>query len=74
MPELPVISGDECMRALRQLGYAVLRSKGSHFRLVCAGRPPVTVPRHRQLDRGTLRSIIRQTELTVEEFVALLDT
>jgi len=72
VPELPVISGDECMRALAKVGYAVARSKGSHFRLVCPGRPPVTVPRHRELDRGTLRGIIRQAELTPEEFVDLL--
>ncbi len=72
MPELPVISGDECMQALGKIGYKVSRSKGSHFRLVCPERPPVTVPRHRELDRGTLRAIIRQTGLTPEEFVALL--
>ncbi len=37
-----------------------------------ARRPPLTVPRHRQLDRGTLRAIIRQAELTVEELLELL--
>jgi predicted RNA binding protein YcfA (HicA-like mRNA interferase family) len=36
--------------------------------------PPTqtTVPNHKELDRGTLRAIIRQTGITVEEFVALL--
>ena len=32
----------------------------------------VTVPDHRELDRGTLRGIIRQAELTVDEFIELL--
>ena len=72
MPSLPIISGDECIQALGKLGYAVVRTRGSHVRLNCAGKPPVTVPRHRQLDRGTLRAIIRQVELTVDEFVELL--
>jgi predicted RNA binding protein YcfA (HicA-like mRNA interferase family) len=41
-------------------------------RLNCAGRPPVTVPLHRELDRGTLRSILRQAQLTPAEFIELL--
>lgn len=73
MPSLPVISGDDCIRALGKLGYTVVRTRGSHVRLNVPGRPPLTVPRHRQLDRGTLRAIIRQAELTVDEFVDLLD-
>jgi predicted RNA binding protein YcfA (HicA-like mRNA interferase family) len=73
VPELPVISGTECIRALAKLGYEVARTRGSHVRLSYPGRPPTTVPLHRELDRGTLRSIIRQTELTVEEFVDLID-
>jgi len=60
------------MRALEKVGYRIARSKGSHFRLVCSDRPPQTVPRHRELDRGTLRAIIRQSGLTVEEFLELL--
>lgn len=72
MPPLPVISGVECVRALQRLGYIETRRKGSHIRLNCPGRPPVTVPDHEMLDRGTLRSIIRATRQTVDEFLALL--
>ncbi|WP_424670783.1 type II toxin-antitoxin system HicA family toxin [Candidatus Binatus sp.] len=49
-----------------------MRQKGSHVRLVCEGRNPVTVPMHPTLDRGTLRAIIRTVEITVDAFVALL--
>jgi len=35
MPKLPVISGDECIRALERLGYCVARTKGDHVRLRC---------------------------------------
>lgn len=59
MTALPVISGADCIRTLRRIGYVELRRRGSHVRLGCEGRPPVTVPLHRTLDRGTLRRIIR---------------
>ena len=73
MPELPVISGQECIRALSRLGYATVRTRGSHVRLRAAGRNPVTVPLHRELDRGTLREIIRTAEISVEEFLGFLE-
>ena len=73
MPPLPVISGRDCVVALRQVGYEVVRQRGSHVRMACGGRGPVTVPLHKTLDRGTLRSIIRAASLSVEEFLALLD-
>jgi predicted RNA binding protein YcfA (HicA-like mRNA interferase family) len=69
---LPNISGRDCVKALNSLGYREVRQKGSHVRLVCEGRNPVTVPMHPTLDRGTLRAIIRTVEITVDEFVALL--
>ncbi len=69
---LPIISGRECVAALAKLGYQLVRQKGSHARLVCRGRTPVTVPMHSELDRGTLRTIIRTAEISVEEFVQLL--
>jgi predicted RNA binding protein YcfA (HicA-like mRNA interferase family) len=72
MPELPVISGDQCISALERIGYRVARIKGSHVRMRCPGRKPVTVPRHHKLDRGTLKAILRTANLTVEEFVKLL--
>jgi predicted RNA binding protein YcfA (HicA-like mRNA interferase family) len=73
MPELPVISGDKCIAALARAGYVVVRTKGSHVRLRCAGRKPVTVPRHDELDRGTLRSILRTVNMSIEEFKKLLN-
>ena len=69
---VPTVSGQDCVRALNKLGYRQVRQKGSHVRLVCEGRNPVTVPMHPTLDRGTLRAIIRTVEISVDEFVALL--
>jgi predicted RNA binding protein YcfA (HicA-like mRNA interferase family) len=73
VPPLPVISGDQCIAILQRFGYSVARQSGSHVRLVCAGRSPVTVPRHAELKRGTLRSILRGAKISAEEFVRAHD-
>jgi predicted RNA binding protein YcfA (HicA-like mRNA interferase family) len=59
--------------ALARLGYVQTRQRGSHVRLECPGRAPLTIPMHSELDRGTLRAIIKAAGVTVEEFGALLD-
>jgi predicted RNA binding protein YcfA (HicA-like mRNA interferase family) len=69
---LPVVSGNECILALQRLGYTITRTKGSHVRLNCPGRSPVTVPKHSVLDRGTLGNIIRTANITIEQFKNLL--
>jgi len=70
-PSLPIVTGDDCIRALTKLGYREARQNGSHVRLVCEGRNPVTVPLHETLDRDTLRAIIRTMDISVEKFVEL---
>ncbi len=73
MSRLPVISGRKCVRALERAGFYLKRQTGSH--LVLRRDEPfaqVVVPDHRALDRGTLRAIIRQVGLSVEEFVSFL--
>ncbi|MFN4034261.1 MAG: type II toxin-antitoxin system HicA family toxin [Fimbriimonadales bacterium] len=74
MSRLPVISGRECVKALRKAGFVLARQRGSHM-VLYREEPPaqVTVPDHKELDRGTLRSIIRQAGLSVEEFTGLLE-
>ncbi|MBM3118901.1 MAG: addiction module toxin, HicA family [Chloroflexi bacterium] len=72
MAELPVVSGDQCISALEGVGYWIARTRGSHVRMRCPGRKPVTVPRHHELDRATLRSILRTANISVEEFNKLL--
>jgi predicted RNA binding protein YcfA (HicA-like mRNA interferase family) len=69
MSHLPVISGRECIRALEKAGFALARQRGSHISMV-RDNPfaQVVVPDHHELDRGTLRAIIRQAGLSLEEF------
>jgi predicted RNA binding protein YcfA (HicA-like mRNA interferase family) len=73
MSKLPVISGRQCVRALGRAGFYLKRQKGSHL-IVRRDEPfaQLVVPDHKKLDRGTLRAIIRQAGLSVDEFVQLL--
>ena len=70
---LPRVSGRECVRALERAGFYVRRRESSHI-ILRRDEPfaQVVVPDHAELDRGTLRAIIRQAGLDVSEFVALL--
>ena len=73
MNRLPILSGRECVKALEKAGFYVLRQKGSHISLVHDDPfAQVVVPDHRELDRGTLRAIIRQAGLSVDDFLKLL--
>jgi predicted RNA binding protein YcfA (HicA-like mRNA interferase family) len=68
---LPVVSGRQTIKALSKLGFEQISQRGSHVKLRAADRT-VIVPLHDELARGTLRSILRQANLTKEEFSALL--
>ena len=74
MPKLPLISGIEAVKALAKIGYGIDHQTGSHLILRHKEEPHrrLTVPNHKELAKGTLRAIIRQSGLTVEEFVGLL--
>ena len=65
------VSGAEAARALRRLGFAPLRQTGSHLILRKEYRT-VVVPQHKPLKPGTLKGLIEQAGLTVDEFVAQL--
>ena len=74
MSQLPRVSGREVVKALRKLGYEQDRQRGSHIvlRQVTYPHRRLTVPDHDEVAKGTLRAIIRQAGLTVDEFKALL--
>lgn len=73
MSKLPVVSGNDCVKALEKIGFYFKRQEGSH--IVLRRDDPfsqIVVPSHRELDRGTLRAIIRQAGISVDEFAKLL--
>lgn len=73
MSKLPRIAGQDCIRALERAAFYRKRQAGSHV-VMRRDNPfaQVVVPDHEELDRGTLRAIIRQAGLSVEEFLRLL--
>jgi predicted RNA binding protein YcfA (HicA-like mRNA interferase family) len=75
MSKLPQISGKDCIKALGKAGFFVKRQKGSHI-ILFRDDPfaEVVVPNHKMLDKGTLRAIIRQVNLDVDEFIELLNS
>lgn len=73
MNKLPTISGRECVKALLKAEFVFKRQIGSH--IILRRDDPfsqVSIPDHKELDRGTLRSIIRSAGFTVDEFIDLL--
>ena len=73
---MPSVTGDEAISAFGKVGFVLDRIRGSHHILKRAGHPyALSVPVHgkKTLKTGTLRSLIRDAGLTVEEFESLLD-
>jgi predicted RNA binding protein YcfA (HicA-like mRNA interferase family) len=73
MTRLPMLSGHECIKALQRAGFQVIRQTGSHI-ILQRQEPPATVvvPNHDELDRGTLKAILRQAGISHQTFIDLL--
>jgi predicted RNA binding protein YcfA (HicA-like mRNA interferase family) len=69
---LPACSGRDAVRALQKIGYLIDHQTGSHMILRHSNLRRLTVPDHRELAKGTLRSIIREAGISKERFVELL--
>ena len=74
MSKLPVLSGKDVIKALKELGYEVDHQTGSHVILRNVNPPNrrLTIPNHKPVAKGTLRAIIRQAGLSREAFLNLL--
>ena len=74
MSKLPRVSGREVVRAFSRIGYEVDRQRGSH--VVLRHRDPphrrLVVPEHREVAKGTLRKLIREAGLTIDQFSELV--
>ncbi|MBM4177426.1 type II toxin-antitoxin system HicA family toxin [Candidatus Gribaldobacteria bacterium] len=72
MAKIPITSGKVAIKALEKIGYNVVRTRGSHFRLSHKTKKPITIPGHSVLGKGLLRKILRDCDLSVEDFIVLL--
>ena len=73
--KLPVLSVRDVIKILSKQGFAVARQKGSHIILVKEtkdGKIGVVVPNHKEIDKGTLLEIIRQSGMAKEDFLKLI--
>ena len=67
--KLPIISGIEVIKRLKKFGFIAIRQKGSHVMLVRSGYLyTLSIPLHKELDLGTLRKLIRQAGISVDDF------
>lgn len=73
MGKLGNLSGKEAAKVFEKAGWQAIGQTGSHLVLVKPGvRANLSVPQHRELSVGTLRALIRNAGMTVDEFLALL--
>lgn len=69
MAKLRRMSGDEAAKVFQRLGFHIARQKGSHV-VLRRGDDGCVVPLHKDLAIGTLRSAIRQSGVTIDEFIS----
>lgn len=75
MPKLPQVSSREILKVLYKLNFRIVSQEGSHIKLmrfVSGCKQTVIVPNHRNVKKGTLKSILRHIHLSVEDFIKLL--
>jgi len=73
MGRLSNISGKETVKVFRKAGWHPVGQVGSHLVMVKHDvRANLSIPQHKELSVGTLRALIRNSDLTVEEFLKLL--
>ncbi|MFN6529613.1 type II toxin-antitoxin system HicA family toxin [Nostoc sp. ChiSLP03a] len=75
MPKLPVLTGKTVIHTLEKIGFQAVRQKGSHVQMQHEDGRLVTIPVHagKTIGKGLLRKILRDIELTREEFIELLE-
>jgi predicted RNA binding protein YcfA (HicA-like mRNA interferase family) len=75
MPKMPRISGKEMLKILSLFGFVVIRQKGSHVVLkkqTNNGELGTVVPMHKELAEGTIRGILKQAKIGIEDFLKAL--
>lgn len=75
MPKMPRLSGKEMLKILSLFGFEPIRQKGSHMILkkkTSDGEVGTVVPMHKELAEGTLRGILKQAKIEVDEFLKVL--
>jgi predicted RNA binding protein YcfA (HicA-like mRNA interferase family) len=70
MPRLRTLSGGDVVQILRDFGFEQSSQRGSHIkvrRLIAGHSQTLTIPNHREIDRGTLQAIFRHASRFIAE-------
>jgi predicted RNA binding protein YcfA (HicA-like mRNA interferase family) len=71
MGHIPGFSGQEVVQIFESFGWHLARQKGSHLIMVKQGQiATLSIPNHKQIAKGTIRSLVRSANLTMDQFVA----
>ena len=69
----PLVSGNEVVRALKRAGYQSIGQRGSHIKLYNPDNEiTLIIPNHREVDRWTLKGILKDADISTEDFIQLL--
>ncbi|MCD4845839.1 MAG: type II toxin-antitoxin system HicA family toxin [Methanosarcinales archaeon] len=68
MPKLPSVSGKKTIRSLNKMGFIIVRQRGSHV-FMQRGEASVTVPLHNPIRKSTLKGVLNQAGISLEEFL-----
>jgi len=74
MPKLPVVKSKEMVKVLRKMGFLKFHQVGSHAQFKHQDGRRTTVPIHsgKEITRGTLKAILKDINISVEEFIEIL--
>lgn len=73
MPQVPLLSPKEVIKVFEKFGWNIARQKGSHIIMTKPNNiTTLSVPNHKEVDRGTLKSLIVKSGLSIEEFINLI--
>jgi len=73
MIKLPSVPDKKAIRVFEKIGYQIIRKKGSHFRLSHLNKEPLSIPDHKTIGKGLLRKLLRDAEISIKEFIDLLE-
>jgi predicted RNA binding protein YcfA (HicA-like mRNA interferase family) len=71
MPRFPILSGAEVVKALERMGFEQVRQRGSHV-VMRRDEGGCVVPLHKEVKRGTLAGILRQAQISADDFLTTI--
>ena len=75
MAKLPILSGKDLIKVLSKLGYQHIRTRGSHMIMIKQtdnGKKTIPIPNHKELAKGTLKAIMNQADLKLDDLLKLI--